>query len=87
MNKEHLKDKTVKFEIYSQYTIRLNTPYGFYLAFYEFFLCMFLLSVYICKNFYTFFVHAYIFILLLYHSLDNDRSKVETLCFTVGFYR
>ena len=52
----------------------------------SFFLCMFLLTVYTYKRiFYTCYVHIYIFI-LLYHSLDNDRSTVETSCFTVGFY-
>ena len=39
------------------------------------------------KIFHTSYVHIYIFILLFYHSLDNDRSTVETSCFTVGFYR
>ena len=39
------------------------------------------------KNFYTSYVHIYIFTILFYHSLDNDRSTVETSCFTVSFYR
>jgi len=52
----------------------------------SFFLCKFLLSIYTCKNFYNSYVHIYIFIALFYHSLDNDRSTVETSCFTVGFY-
>ena len=30
------------------------------------------------ENFYTSYVHIYIFIILFHHSLDNDRSTVET---------
>ena len=39
------------------------------------------------KNFYTSYVHIYICTILFHHSLDNDRSTVETSCFTVSFYR
>ena len=38
------------------------------------------------ENFYTSYVHIYIFTILFHHSLDNDRSAVETSCFTVSFY-
>ena len=31
--------------------------------------------------------YIYIFTILFHHSLDNDRSTVETSCFTVSFYR
>ena len=37
--------------------------------------------------FYTSYVHIYIFFTILFYlSLDNDRSAVETSCFTVDFY-
>ena len=42
-------------------------------------------SIYII-NIYIY-IYIYIFILLFYRSLDNDRSTVETSCFTVDFYR
>ena len=38
-------------------------------------------------NLYTPYVHIYRFTVLFYHSRDNDRSTVETYCFTVDFYR
>ena len=38
---------------------------------------MLLWFFYTCNNFYTSYVHIYIFILLFYHSLDNDRGTVE----------
>ena len=38
------------------------------------------------QNFYPY-VHINIFILLFYHSIDNDQSTVETLGFTICFYR
>ena len=56
-----------------------------FLKFTSFFLCMFLLSAYVCKNFYTFYVHIYFFVLLFYYSLESDRSTVETLCLPLIF--
>ena len=55
----------------------------FVTIFTSFFLCMFLLSVY---TLYTSYVHMYIFILVFYHSPDNDRSTFETLCFTMMWF-
>ena len=44
------------------------------------------LSVYTFKNF-LHFLHAYVYSSLhSYHSLENDRSWVETSYFTVNFY-
>ena len=47
----------------------------------SFFLCMFLLTVYTGKNFYTFYVHTYFFILLFYIHLimTEARSKRRVL--------
>ena len=39
------------------------------------------------ENFYTSYVHMFIFTNLFDNSLDNDRNTVETSCFTVSFYR
>ena len=55
-------------------------------VFNEFFLCMFLLSAFTWKSFYTSYMHIYYSLFQFYHSLDNDRSTVET-SFTVDFYR
>ena len=39
------------------------------------------------ENFYTSYVHIYMFTILFHHSLDNDRGTVETSCFIFSFYR
>ena len=72
---------TLNLQSSSQFVIRFLT------SVLQVFSCIFLLSVYTCKHLYTSYVHIYTFTLLFYHSLDNDRSTVETSCFTVGFYR
>ena len=50
-------------------------------------LCTFLLSVYTCKFHEKFLHFLRTYIYFYHHSLDNDRSTVETSCFTVSFYR
>ena len=57
-------------------------------------LYVFIVYLHLLKHFFKFlkiintsYVHIYIYLpLYFYHSLDNDGSTVERLCFTVDFY-
>ena len=51
-----------------------------FLVHFQLFLCM-------CFAFLLSFFFFCMLLLSVYHSLDNDRSPVETWCFNVGFYR
>ena len=82
-----MQDKTVKFEIFFIHELRpsLNGQSdSIYAKVFNYiftcFSCMFLLSVYTCKNFYTSYVHNYIYIFLFFYStilliITEARSK------------
>jgi len=71
----NVQSDSIRAKVFNQLFIR-------FFSLYQCFYCPFTPA-----NLFILLTCIYIFTVQFYHSLDNDRSTVETSCFTVDFYR